>query len=41
MVEATQTIEIKNPDIELLKKLAQEHLETLELLAKNGNHKTD
>jgi hypothetical protein len=28
-------------DIELLQKLAEEHLETLKLLAKNGNHKAD
>ncbi len=41
MVEALQAHQVKNPEIELLEKLAQEHLETLKLLAKNGNHKTD
>jgi hypothetical protein len=41
MVEALQATQVKNPEIELLEKLAQEHLETLKLLAKNGNHKTD
>jgi hypothetical protein len=38
LMQATQ---IKNPDVELLKKLAEEHLETLKLLAKNGNHRAD
>lgn len=41
LVEATQATQVKNPDIELLEKLAHEHLETLKLLAKNRNHKTD
>lgn len=41
MVEAMQATQVKNPDVELLEKLAQEHLETLKLLAKNGNRKTD
>lgn len=36
-----QTTQAKNADIELLEKLAQEHLETLKLLGKNGNHRTD
>jgi hypothetical protein len=40
MVEATQATQVKNPDIELLEKLAHEHLETLKLLAKNRNNKT-
>lgn len=38
---AMQATQVKNPDAQLLEKLAQEHLETLKLLAKNGNHKTD
>jgi hypothetical protein len=30
----------KSPNAELLEKLAQEHLETLKLLAKNGSSKS-
>ncbi len=41
MVEAVQATQVKNSDVKLLERLAQEHLETLKLLAKNGNHKTD
>jgi hypothetical protein len=38
MVEAVET---KDSVVELLEKLAAEHLETLKLLGQNGKHKTD